>query len=89
MKKRGMINRTTTVCRILNFMRRQPKWSWTAIRADGRNSRTYTPLFDNRVNFQEGHIAFLDLTPTIQICFLPLINQGINITGYKEIFCSV
>lgn len=86
MKQIGMVNKETTVPRILAIMRDFPGWEWSAIRANGIQSREKKSEYNYDIMFQEGLPAFLELSPTIQICFLNLENPKLNFSNYKEIY---
>lgn len=72
LKDLGYIKETTTVARILMFMKEHLDFDYEAIRVYGINSisekkRTNTP-FIYRMKFEENGYSYLDYKPEIQIC---------------------
>jgi hypothetical protein len=87
MKSKGLANKTTTVSRVIEYLRTDLKiFNFVASRATGVNSKSLTSKFSSHLIFDDknGKLKYLDLIPAIQICFYK--GNGLNLRNYKIVF---
>ncbi|MBS7787652.1 hypothetical protein KIH23_10115 [Flavobacterium sp. CYK-55] len=87
MKKQGLINKKTTVSKILQHMRDVSKvLKVDAVRAFGIHSISehLHPKNIFRMLFEPNKKQYLDFKPPIQICFFK--KSGLNMCGYRVIY---
>lgn len=85
MVHKGIANKRTTVKRIISFLKDDLKiFNYEAIRVHGIKSRSYNSRFNFTLNFEKNRVSYLDVTPTVQICFFN--KKSLGLRDYKIVF---
>ncbi len=85
LKLQKLATDTTTVARILQFLRTKTKLSdIEACRAYGIGSKSKDSQFGQTINFVRNKPQYLDLIPAIQICFYR--TNALNLRNYKIVY---
>ena len=87
MKKKKLIDDTTTVNRVLQYLRyKTDTFKYSAVRAEGTNSKLRDPNFIFTMKFENKSTAtqFLDYKPAIQICAYDL--SKLNFVAWRLIY---
>lgn len=85
MKKQGLINKDTTVARVLQFIRQDIKiFIFEAIRINGIHSKEKFDKYSLVVHFEKGKIQYFDSLPAIQICIFK--KNGLNLKNYHIVY---
>jgi hypothetical protein len=79
----GLVNETTTVSRMITFMRNEGIFNFDAIRVCGLKSRKVTSTFHFGVIFEHDKAHYLDLYPPYQICFYR--RDSLNLRNYRVV----
>lgn len=72
------------VPRVIEFLKEIKQFKWNAIKADPKNARKEISEYTLRAKFTHNHPAYIDLCPTVQICFCN--KNDINLSEYKIIY---
>ncbi|WP_047788010.1 hypothetical protein [Tenacibaculum mesophilum] len=85
LRKKGLFKEnTTTVAKIIAFLKKTNSFKYSAVRAHDANS-IKNPDFKRQIKFEEGRGFNLDLEPPYQICiYKPLSNS--KLSNYKIIY---
>lgn len=83
-EKQGLFKkRSTTIRRIIEYLKDNTNFTYEAIRVNGVNSKN--PSFTKRIPFKVGkNHQYWDAVPAIQICFIK--KDGLNRRGFKIIY---
>lgn len=81
LRSEGIANETTTVKRLITFLKDSGLFNYEAVRASGTKSRKPTSPYNFHLDFEANRSAYLELTPPIQICFYH--NKSLNLRDYK------
>lgn len=85
MKKKGAYNKSTTVSRVISFLRNKLKtFDFEATRVYGINSRRIDSKHSLTMPFKREGYQYLDLIPPIQICFYT--KKSLNLREYQIIY---
>jgi hypothetical protein len=89
MKGRGLINKNTTVSRVIRFMKEQMKcFDYDAMRVHGLNSissnGTPNKKFIKRLKFETDKGQVLDLLPAVQVCIYT--KTGLGLRNYSVVY---
>ena len=85
LKNNGLANKRTTVKRIITYLKdKRGIFRYKATRVYGIHSKNKKSDFMDFFPFINGHIAYLDATPAIQICFYN--KKALNFRDYHIVF---
>ena len=88
MRSKNLVNRSTTVARVIAHMKNTLKiFRYEAVRVYGINSLSDIKENDNflyRLNFEIGKVQYLDVKPAIQICIYK--KNGLDLKNYSIIY---
>lgn len=85
LQKKELIDSETTFSRLIAYLKEELGiFNFEAIRANPVNSRSLKSNFSNLVKFKKGAPQYIDMYPTIQICFYK--KDSLNLRNYRVIF---
>lgn len=92
MKEIGVLNKNTTVSRVIKFMQENNLFTYSAIRAFGINSKSknfhpnYRVILESNSNQRSQYLSY---KPEIQICIVRSQLDKLNFREYKVIYPDI